>query len=402
MEEGYTIPAENKAKLDVEIGRINKRAAKIGVKGVGYEVVEEKQIEEVINDHGDTRVRKYLRIKPVGETVIVAGWEFMARIEHMRAGEKNLIHHVPGKEADMPAKYRDADCDCDHCKTNRYRKDTFILRNEAGEFKQVGRTCLKDFFGHNPEAAIAKAMWLTDLSGLCEDAEEDGWGGCGRIYSDKMDDYLATVALCIREYGWTSRTMARESYKLISATADEASMIMHPDRFANKDEIPEPNDTDRETAKNALNWIRNLPEEKLDNDYLINLRVLCERDYVESNHRHQGLVASLISAYSRAVERELKLARQAKSNANSKHFGTVGKREEFNLTLIFEREVESDWGGSIMYKFEDTDGNAAVWFCSGAPLDMGIGETKRVKATVKKHNGYNGQNQTQLTRVKIV
>ena len=32
---------------------------------------------------------------------------------------------------------------CDHCKKPMYRASTFLIENEKGESKQVGRTCLK-------------------------------------------------------------------------------------------------------------------------------------------------------------------------------------------------------------------------------------------------------------------
>lgn len=100
-------------------------------------------------------------------------------------------------------------------------------------------------------------------------------------------------------------------------------------------------------------------------------------------------------------------ARIVAEKTKSKHFGTVRNREEFKLTLKSKKDMEPRlvYGRpvySTLYRFEDRDGNVAIWFCSGAPLEMAIGETKRVKATVKKHNGYNGQNQTQLIRVKLV
>jgi hypothetical protein len=81
----------------------------------------------------------------------IGDWTLIAVLHH--EGGRTEVHPMEGVE--VPEQYHHAASDCDHCRTKQRRKDTFILENEARELKQVGRTCLKDFFGGlNPEALI--------------------------------------------------------------------------------------------------------------------------------------------------------------------------------------------------------------------------------------------------------
>ena len=106
-----------------------------------------------------------------------------------------------------------------------------------------------------------------------------------------------------------------------------------------------------------------------------------------------------------------KLNKRAEFNKDSAHFGTIGKREVFTLTLEFMRELESEWGVTYLQKFRDAAGNVAVWFGSST-LDkwddatqtlqtVEIGQVVTVKATVKDHNEREGVKQTILSRVAL-
>jgi hypothetical protein len=84
---------------------------------------------------------EYVIVK--GETPRVAGFEFLATLEHEEGG--TIIRRMPrfGEDAekgdgiDLSA-YREACPRCDHCGLERHRKDTYLVRNaETAEIKQV-------------------------------------------------------------------------------------------------------------------------------------------------------------------------------------------------------------------------------------------------------------------------
>jgi superfamily I DNA/RNA helicase len=97
--------------------------------------------------------------------------EEVARLRIMGWSLVGILHHIGGTVcSDMygervPDEMRELGPDCQHCNEKKRRKDTFILRNEAGEHKQVGRTCLQKFFeGQKPVAFIRLSKAILELS----------------------------------------------------------------------------------------------------------------------------------------------------------------------------------------------------------------------------------------------
>ena len=84
------------------------------------------------------------------------------------------------------------------------------------------------------------------------------------------------------------------------------------------------------------------------------------------------------------------------------HFGTVGERAEFDLTVTRAEPFEGLYGPQTAYGLEDAEGNAAVWFHSAPPGKLEVGRTYRLRGRVKEHGEHEGRNQTVLTRCKVV
>ncbi len=109
--------------------------------------------------------------------------------------------------------------------------------------------------------------------------------------------------------------------------------------------------------------------------------------------------------------------RNEEKRLSSKHVGEVGQRiGQLSLTLTGSYSWDSAYGTQILYFFEDSDHNAFVWktssgFCRTVPVEEGSfarsyrpvekGEIVKVRATIKAHGEYKGQEQTTLTRVKL-
>jgi len=154
----YEILKHHLPRLQSEIATLNKRAAKIGCSPILIETVGERtetlirpsqayeQSGQIFKTGELEEVLIFVKIRVVGETPKFQGWTFAATIQHLPATQQStafdIIRAVPGME--IPTQYRDAKRSqvCDHCQTNRYRKDTFIVRHDDGTWKQVGRQCL--------------------------------------------------------------------------------------------------------------------------------------------------------------------------------------------------------------------------------------------------------------------
>lgn len=101
-------------------------------------------------------------------------------------------------------------------------------------------------------------------------------------------------------------------------------------------------------------------------------------------------------------EREQREAQRQERDSKSKHIGTVGKREEFTLTLEKTIEYETDYGLMFINLCRDEDDNIVVYKGSNAwDAVVDEGESFTVRATVKEHGVREGVNQTIVNRPKI-
>lgn len=316
------------------------------------------------------------------------GWTFLAALAHLGA-DGTIVKAVPGEEC--PTHYRERGPVCDHCKVNRRRNDTFVLRHEDGRTIQVGSTCVADFLGgYDAEKAAHAATLLADLRAACEDDSGSDFGSTGN-YED-LADFLPKIAASIRADGWVSRTAARDRGGV--ATAD---VVWHGKSKAVV------TDEDRSKADAALEWARSIDDATLAKergDYLYNVRTLALAGYCD--RRSAGLAGSIVAAYDRAQTRAtVDAARRSLVAGVPPYLGTKGKRESFGtLTLAFQTSYEGGFGTTFVYKFTDAYGRTLVWKASSGQ-GLTVGNRYTVIGTVKDHADYKGTPQTVLTRCKV-
>jgi len=372
--------------FEKQMARLARKAGKLGVAAPAYTVGEARYVER-----RDEHDRKYMvEIVPVEVTPVVVkipGWEFLATLEHLEGGETLLRALVEG----VPAEYRIAPPWCDHCRLERKRNDTYLVRSETtGEVKQVGRSCIADFLGHdNPEHLAALAEYAAAVNG----ADEDGWGeGTGGEPVAEVLTFLSVATSLARLEGYKSRKMVSED-KASMTTAATVMEVLFPVGNHWKKEAPKVlaavTEDDRATAQASLDWILGLEGEV--NDFLHNVRAVVRTGGVRG--RTAGYAAALTVAYAREMGRLKERAERPESH----HVGTVGEREVFTLTVGKVVPLETAWGMSYLYLMTDAAGNDFKWFGSNANLGK-VGETVTIKGTVKAHEEYKGRKQTQLTR----
>ena len=95
---------------------------------------------------------------------------------------------------------------------------------------------------------------------------------------------------------------------------------------------------------------------------------------------------------------ERKEARAAE-NAKSEHIGTVGERWNFNLTVAFVTDYETDFGVCYVYGMKDENDNIVIY--KGQFQDIAKGAQVSVKATIKAHSERDGVKQTIIVRPKF-
>lgn len=441
----YGIPT---FKLDVArsaIKKINRRAAKLGVTPITFEVIGEEtrkiQVGHNPIDDKPTYVEvPYTLVRVTGEAPTVAGWTFAATIQHEEAG--NILRKTPGmEEIEVPHEYREAKPWCDHCRTTRRRIDTFLV-TDGQSWKQVGRNCLCDFLGgHDPHRAVAMLQAWRDACSLGGDLDEEEFWGCGGWSSEWVrfgfDNFLTAVAYCTRRDGWLSRTAARERNFDGCATADEAWSLLTPSKDRTVEErrrreLDKIEDGDRRTAEGALEWAQTAiigKDVAKRNDYEHNLAVALQHSEGVS-FKEAGLVGSLIVVYQKAMEREIQ-RRKARENKKNEHFGeleaektiTRGKNKgkvkkykpryelELLVVRVYVHDPEPDYdnpnsayyGPTYIHTMEDEEGRCFVWYGSNVLRDeeykeIQQGDTFKATWSIKKHAERDGVKQTVVTR----
>ena len=245
---------------------------------------------------------------------------------------------------------------------------------------------------------------MAGLSAACSEFESMG----GRTKQEWSLEYLLSwVASKVDADGWVSRSVARECLK--EATVDKVVWLISPlhpmasseerQQWKADGERLKPTDAHKAEAVAAIEWASKL-QPKEEEDYLANLNTVARIGTVE--RKTIGIGGSMITAYRRAMEWEVKREEFAKRDARPAgvHVGTVGKRiKSMKLTCEKIIELNGAYGITGMHKFIDEAGNELVWFASGSAGWFNEGETAEAAATVKSHGEYKGRPQTVLNRV---
>lgn len=331
-----------------------------------------------------------------------ADWDFVARLTFASGG--CFVDKVPGCD-ELPERFRHADQHCDHCHTDRRRKDVFVVRHiETGEYMQVGRNCLADFLrGADPKTIIERFQFLRHIK--AQFGDEDGfWFGSSGGFREELSFVLGHVNAAIRIWGWVSRGQERAASEDAPLTSTVTRYLSHygKDRYSREEwaEIcNEVTKTDYEFAQQVITWVRSTTK---NSDYFHNLRLAFHDDII-TDSRRLGLVASAVAAYHREQEMELKRAAARRQDEGSRHIGEVGQRlRGIKARCVMVRGMgDNGYGWTELLKFKTEDGDLLTWFTGTEPRLPDNCEVV-LDGTVKAHKEFKGIQETQLTRVRIV
>lgn len=404
----YDIPEYNIERLNKEVATLNRRAVKIGVAPIEV-VIHSKQFvpcpHAVSNASMSLTAKEIAKLPQIeqytisidGEGPKVEGYKFVGTLDHNSIPGQVLVNTVPGES--VPSDFFEAKAICHHCDKIRRRTETFIFEKDDGTYMQVGRSCLRDFFGHDPSHIARFLSRVITFVGSLGDGEGYGGGGRGEYHFPQLAILANTIAM-IRSEGWVPRSSADFSSK---ATADNVSFIMLPaygpqqaekERFVASINFKPESDTIE--AQKALIWLGE--QDATSSSYTHNLKALSTMKMIPVSKF--GYWCSLASAYQRAQDR-LEIKRQESLNRVNEHVGEIKERIELDVECTGISYTAGQYGTVCIHRMLTTDGKTLVWFANtGAKMDKGDKYT--IKGTVKKHDVYNDWKQTQLTRVKVI
>lgn len=399
----FEIPTANLPKLLSKLTALNNKAVRLGV--IPFIVKE----GEVTTKNVNGRHISYTIVAVVQEAPVrLDGWEFCGTVEHGTAEDGsflNVIRAVPGFE--FPKAYRDGAPTCDHCKVDRRRRETFVVKDAQGSLRRVGRSCLQDYLGEGmAEATLQSASYIKQVETACEDAmgsyvSPEGW-------RFDLTEALQRAAQVIRTLGWISRTKAIEQGDTASAET-VWDYLTWPYVKHRSDETPpaDPTEEDIAAASDTLTWARDIPAD-VDSDYLYNVRVILSRGTV--GLKDVGIATSAVAMF--VKKRDAERAAAVYQTKPSSYVGRVGQRfggkgkdalPVFEATLVKMNSFIGNFGPTTIFTMQDQDGNDFVWFCTGECASVAVGDRVTVQGTIKDHkpNSKTGRKTTYLNRCTL-
>lgn len=411
----YEIAEINMERLNKAIDKLNRRAAKIGVPPVEIKIHGTKMVPEANAlrrlqqrerplSKADIEALPHVRVNEVeivGEGPKIEGWKFVGTLDHYTIEGKVIVNAVPGET--VPEQYFTVAASCDHCDKIRRRVETFVLEGvdeNEGQWKMVGRNCLRDFFGHDPQAV---ARWLSrvmEFVANLDDEEEWGCGGGGGRHIEYFDavEALTNTIACIRTFGWVPRSASDEEnlptvshvFTIMTTPFTERERELQRKFIAS---VKFDKENDRAEAQAAVEWLR---EQSGDNEYMHNLKLLEDQERVPA--KMMGYWCSLAAAYQREMDR---LERAKRTKKVNEHYGTIKDRVELEVKCVGINYTDGYYGAVCIHRMLGVDGHSFIWFAN-ADAKMTRGGHYKIRATIKKHDEYKDWKQTHLNRIQVL
>lgn len=393
----YLIPTQNVATLQADIAKLTKKAAKLGCAAPVLTIGKTVSVKIGETAYGDIVYAQKVEVSVSGEAPKLNDWSFIGTIESVEGS--TILRSVPGHQ--IPDQYRDADpCNCDHCKINRRRNSTFIVQHESGEFKQVGRSCLRDFLGHaNPEHVAAYAQHLVEFDFGDYDEDEQASYGASTHHAYNTVGIVAAAIRAIKMFGYRKTEFENN-------TRDTVSMHLFGKNESSRLPVEQ---EDRDQAVQAIEWMRLLS----GSEFSLNVAAYAKCDAVP--YKAFGYIAAAAMMFLKSID-DLRANAAIKQNISNEALGAVGDKISVRATVLtahkFSRQTYHyhDTGMSQILMLKTDDNKLVKVFT--ANLDIKVDDVVIVAGKIKesatetfeksKFVGYNVTQMGTRTRLTIV
>lgn len=335
-----------------------------------------------------------LRIEIEFPLIKLGNWLVVAKLEKTPSGNLQFLVTRDQADAQATAAYASEPVHCEHCDLKRTRKDGYVLRDLGhGGYKQVGASCLQDFTGIDPAAALFMARMWSVISAYEDDFNE--FSRSGRINAVETRRFLAAVSFLSQTFGFVSAAMARD--RALSPTYSDAMQLgnlMQEDEGLRAKYLASI-DNHRKVADDVLAWIACKP---VQSAFDSNLKLLLGQDALSADRKHLAFAAAAVAMFYKTTE-------ALKEKPNLKHVGTEGQKMSASLNVHRTIDIETPYGRSTLVLLRDDDGNHLTWKTAACPRELIENEGHlRFSASfkVKKHDNYKAVPQTIITHLKVV
>lgn len=389
----YMIPEHRLAKLEKKVKKLNRIAQKLGLPEISFERLsgapEWRDLTILLDNYNEEKVKVMCYpVRVSGVAPVLSGYSFVARIDHLTEG--NLV--LGGNGLTLDPAWKTCEPWCDHCQTVRSRKTSYIVREEAtGETKQVGKSCLKDFLGHqNPVevAELASFLWEVEDGRLLDSEPELGAGLSAAEVGYTPRKVLAVACAVIRAEG-TFRSV-RTDPRQGTPTVDLVKEFFASKHGRVAFEVGE---ADYVEADRVIEWAQGLSEST--DAYLSNICVLAQEPAV--TFQRFGILCSAPAAFERAMRKAMEEAAKPVGG----HFGTPGEKASGMLLYTGRTHYETQYGTQFVHFFETDAADRIIWKSGTAPYGLDQGQRYAVQFSVKEHGERDGKKQTIILRPKF-
>lgn len=340
-------------------------------------------------------------------TARIDDWEFIGVVEIDGKGGTGhtIVHSV--STTPVPTSYYSSTGECDHCKTNRRRKTLYIIRNvKTGEYKQVGKACLKLYTGGLSAEHVA--AYMSGFSCLEEYEDSRGWERIHFItpYYDNNEVIKYAVQLANKGgfRGTSSGEIANAEFlkKLLMESDDLGYAVSKINSALERKHIDMEYSKEDFYSKVNANDIKEIITHytrfgRMESEFTNNVRTILNRGWCSLEEL--GYMAYLPIGWMNAN----RTRRMWEEDKQSEWIGKEGERiknEEIkSCELVFR--TANDFGEVFFYKFILPSGNVLMWKTGNELSKREVNEVKRLDFTVKAHVFYKQNKQTEVTRCKL-
>lgn len=370
------------------VAKINTRAAKRGFTG-SFELTAEFRTISETDETGFTREYEVADVTLEGTAPKYDGWTFLATVEPVALEDGTtefILRSSPWKDETAVDRSALQEGWCDHCKTTRHnRRKIYLVRNEDGETKQVGSTCIKDFLGWS-----AGYPYMPDAEEI-----EDDLRSC--YSADEPRDFNTTYSVAValaaaKAYGWQPASSDRPTKGVVMDALADNRKAGEAARAALAPFM------EQATAEAPMVIETVLANLDTSTDFGQNLSIALRTG--STNYSRMGLVAATVSAYQRIT---LQQAEKAIPVVPSEWVGQL--KDKIAPTVTVVRAMMQDGYAynttQMMLILKTSDGNVLkAYSTAGWTYQAEPGDTFVMDAVVKGHETYHDTKQTVVTRIK--
>lgn len=377
------IPFENLDSFLKKIDRFNGKALKFKKDLIQYEIKypifnEKRKVNDLEGSVLEIDI-PMISISVDGVIPIVNGYEFLAKIEHRYDEKNNFIGNiVKTNNQEIDSSFYSVQNHCEHCKSKRNRKETFILKSPL-KIIQVGKECLKDFLNSSDlESLLRLASFLKEMN-LDEDIEY------GRVVQRVgFIDYISVCIDSINKFGWVPKKNSLDKTPTYLSSWNYFYPQENSDLSLNLTNI----DLVKTHYQTAF--------EKLNDNLKQNIKILEIQNLISL--KDCPIVALIAKQVLKCEEEKIYLSR-----LRNEFSGQIGEELEVSVKITKIKHFETRFGVSYLIEMIDTQSNNVLktFTTSKSLVDLKVGENVLIFGRVKDNEVFNNQRATVLRNVKI-